>query len=364
MIKNNDAVSPYQLAMLIIMTVISVGVFSIASDAAEAAGNDGWIVVALAGLINIIAVFIIVRLNSKFPGKTFAEYSQIIVGKVPGKVLTALFALYLLMVIAYITRAFTEVVKMFLLFRTPTEIIMLSLILVCTYIVRGGVECVARINEVIFPILFIPFFAILIFGFPIMDFSNLLPMMDISSDTVLSAVPAMVFNFGGLELLLFYVGFMKNPRKAYKPAILALLFITFFLVMITAFCIAAFGKNAVTRFLWPLVIYVRSINIPGLFIERLDGLLLSLWILTVFTTIVSAYFIVSYSISRISGTKEQKQYILPLSIVIYYFALQPDGLAELYQWGKFIFPYAIASFLYVVPAAMLLIARLRKLGVR
>ncbi|HYE81435.1 MAG TPA: endospore germination permease [Clostridia bacterium] len=364
MIKNNDIVSPYQLAMLIIMTVISVGVFSIASDAAEAAGTDGWLTVAIAGALNLLAVLIIVRLNSSFPGKTFAEYSQIIIGTIPGKGLICLFAVYLLFVIAYITRAFTEVVKMFLLFRTPTEVIMLSLILVCTYIVRGGVECIARVNELIFPVLFIPFFILLLFGFPIMDFSNLLPVLQTPPDKILTAIPALTFSFGGIELALYYIGFMKNPKKAYKPAIVAVLFITLFLIMITAFCIAAFGKNATTQFLWPLVTYFRAISLPGLFIERLDGIILSLWMLTVFTTIVSAYFIVGYSISRVVGTKEQKQYILPLSIVIYYLALQPDSLAELYEWGSVIFPYAVTAFLYVAPFALLLIAKLRKLGVR
>jgi len=364
MIRNNDIISPFQIAMIIIMTVISVGVFSIAADAAEVAGTDGWIVVALAGALNILAVIIIVKLNSRFPGKTFAEYSQIVIGTFPGKVLTLLFAVYLLLVIAYVTRAFTEVIKMFLLFRTPTEVIMLSLILVCTYIVRGGVECIARINELIFPLLFIPFFIILFFGFPIMNFSNLLPMLQTSSAKMLTSIPAMTFSFGGIELALFYIGFMKNPKKAFRPAVAAVLFITLFLVMITVFCIAAFGKNATTLFLWPLVSYIRAISLPGLFIERLDGVILSLWMLTVFTTIVSAYFIVSYSISKVVGTKEQKQYVLPLSIIIYYFALQPDSLAELYEWGSAIFPYAIASFLYAVPILLLLIAKFRKLGVR
>lgn len=364
MIKNNDNISPYQMAMLIIMSVISVGVFSIASDAAEAAGTDGWLVIALAGALNIIAVVIIVRLNSRFPGKTFAEYSQIVIGTIPGKALTLLFAVYLLLVIAYVTRAFTEVIKMFLLFRTPTEVIMLSLILVCTYIVRGGAECIARINELIFPILFIPFFIVLFFGLPLMDFSNLLPMLQTPPNKLLTAIPAMTFSFGGIELALFYIGFMKNPKKAYKPTIIAVAFVTVFLIMITVFCIATFGKNATTHFLWPLVSYVRAISLPGLFIERLDGVILSLWILTVFTTIVSAYFIASYSMSKVVGTKEQKQFVLPLSIVIYYLALQPDSLAELYEWGAGIFPYAIASFLYVVPIMLLLIAKLRKVGVR
>jgi len=350
--------------MIIIMSVISVGVFSIASDAAAAAGTDGWLIVAIAGLLNILAVFIIVRLNSRFPGKTFAEYSQTIIGTFPGKALTCLFAIYLLLVIAYIARAFTEVVKMFLLFRTPTEVIILSLILVCTYIVRGGVECIARVNELLFPILFIPFFIVLMFGFSIMDFSNLLPTLQTPPDKILTAVPGLLFSFGGIELALFYMGFMKNPKKALRPAMFAVLFITLFLVVITVFCIAAFGQNATTQFLWPLVSYFRAISLPGLFIERLDGVILSLWMLTVFTTIVSAYYIAGYSISKVVGTKEQKQYILPLAILIYYFALQPDSLAELYEWGSVIFPYTITVFLYIVPVVLLLIAKLRKLGVR
>lgn len=364
MIRNNDIISPYQIAMIIIMSVISVGVFSIAADAAEAAGTDAWLAVALAGALNILAVYIVIRLNSIFPGKTFAEYSQIIIGTIPGKALTFLFAVYLLLVIAYVTRAFTEVVKMFLLFRTPTEVIMLSLILVCTYIVRGGAECIGRINELVFPILFIPFFIILFFGFSQMEFSNLLPALQTPADKMLAAIPTLTFSFGGIELALFYIGFMKHPKKAYKPAILAVLFITLFMVMITAFCIATFGKNATMQFLWPLVSYIRAISLPGLFIERLDGVILSLWMLTVFTTIVSAYFIVSYSIAKVAGTREQKQYVLPLAIFIYYFALQPDSLAELYEWGAIIFPYAISAFLYVVPFLLLLIAKLRRLGVR
>lgn len=364
MINNNDRISPYQIAMIITMTVISVGVFSIAAEAAKAAGTDGWMLVFTAGALNILAVVVIVMLSSRFPGKTFAEYSQDVLGTIPGKVLTLMFAVYLLFVIAHVTRTFTEVVKMFLLFRTPTEVIMLSLILVCTYVVRGGAECIGRISELVFPILFIPFIIIMLFGFSIMDFSNLLPVFQTPPEKIFTAVPPLLFNFGGIEIILFYLGFMKEPKKAYKPAILAVLFITIFLTMITAFCFAAFGENVTEMYLWPLVSYIRAISLPGLFIERLDGVILALWMLTVFSTIVSAYFAVSYSISKVAGTKEQKQYVLPLAIVIYYIALQPDNLAELNQWAGMVFPYSITLFLYVLPATLLLIARLKKLGVK
>jgi len=364
MIKNDDLVSPYQIAMIIIMTVISVGVFSIASDAANAAGPDGWLMVAFAGAVNILAVLVIVILNSRFPGKTFAEYSQVILGTILGRLLTMMFTIYLIFATAYVVRSFTEVIKMFVLFRTPTEIIMLSLILVCTYIVRSGVECVARINELIFPILFIPFLILMAFGLPSADFSNLRPFLQASPVRMLSAMPALAINYAGIELALFYIGFMENPKKAYKPAIAAVLFITFFLTIVTALCIAAFGQNMTAYFLWPLMSYIRLISMPGLFVEHLQGIMLSLWMLSVFTNIVSVYFVMSYSISKIAGTKEQKQYVLPLAMVIYYFALQPDSLVSHYELAKAVLPYFIILFLYVVPVILLLIAKLRKLEVK
>jgi spore germination protein len=364
MIRNNDIVSPYQIAMITIMTVISVEVFSIAADTADILGTDGWLVIVILGIINIFTAMVIVRLNSIFPGKTIAEYSQIIIGTVPGKVLTSFFAIYLIIVIAYVTRVFTEVVKMFLLFRTPTEVIMLSLILVSTYIVRGGVECVARINELIFPILFIPLTIVMLFGLPNMDFSNLRPILQTPPGKVLASIPRMIFSFGGIELALYYIGFMKEPKKAYKSLIISVLFILLFFVMVIVFCIAAFGAKSTTKAIWPLVMYIRGISLPGLFIERLDGVILSLWVLTVFTTIVTVFFTASYSISKVAGTREQKQYVLPLVIIIYYLALQPGSLAELYEWGNAIFPYAVSAFMYVVPVMLLIIAGLRKLEVK
>lgn len=364
MIRNDDAISPYQLAMIIIMTVISVGVFSISSDIADAAGTDAWLIILLAGFVNILAAMIVVKLNTRFPGKTFGDYAQELIGTIPGKIILLLFIAYLTSVIAYELRAFTEVVKMFLLFRTPTEIIILSLILVCTYVVRGGVECIGRINELIFPMLFIPFFLMLLPGVNLLHFDNLLPMFQDIPKKLLMALPLTAYNFVGIELALFYIGFMKEPQKAYKPMILSICFITLFFAVITVICIAAFGTEYVPKLIWPLVNYVRAINLPGLFIERLDGILLSLWIMTIFTTIVTVYFVITYSLAKIFNTREQKQYVLPMVVVIYYLSLQPDSLAQLFKWGGLFFPFATPFFLYFVPLFFLLIARIRKKGVK
>ena len=364
MISNNDNISPYQLAMIVIMTVIGVSVFNLVRMAAKFGGNDGWIIIAALGTLHIFLAFLFIRLNSKFPGKTFPEYIQEIIGVIPGKILILLISFYIMLNLAYEVREFTEVAKMFLLPRTPTEILIFALIMVCVYVVRGGVESVARLVEIAFPILFIPFFLVLIPGLPNLDLSNLLP---VGSDIVTKfqrILPHTPHAFRGIEYILFYIGFMEKPQKAYKPVAWGLIFVTGFYTMVSVIVLSAFGAKSATKAIWPLLLYIRNINIPGLFIERLDGIVLSLWVITVFTTIITGFFIVTYSLSKIFNTKEQKEFALPLMIVIYYLALQPKGLAELYQWGDWMFKYVSTTFIYVVPVAALLIAAIRRLGVK
>lgn len=364
MITNNDRISPYQLAMIVIMTVISVGVFNLVHIIAKYGGNDGWLIIAALGAIHIFFAFLLIRLSCRFPGKTFPEYIQEVIGVIPGKIVVFFIAAYILVNLAYEVREFVEVAKMFLLPRTPTEVIIFALILVCVYVVRGGVESIARLVEIVFPILFIPFFLVLIPGLPSLDLSNLLPIGSDIGNKVTRTIPHMPHAFRGIEYILFYIGFMEKPQKAFKPVAWSLVFVTGFYTLISIIGISAMGAKSATKAIWPLLIYIRNINLPGLFIERLDGVVLSLWVITVFTTVITGFFIVTYSLSKVFNTKEQKQFALPLMIVIYYLALQPAGLAELYKWGDWMFKYVSTGFMYVLPLIILAIAAIRRQGVR
>jgi len=364
MIRNNDHISPYQLAMIIIMTVIGVGVFNLVHIVAKHGGNDGWLIMLALGIVHILLAFLLIKLSCRFPGKTFPEYIQEIIGVIPGKLLVLAISAYIMMNLAYEVREFTEVAKMFLLPRTPTEVIIFALILVCVYVVRGGVESVARIAEITFPILFIPFFLVLIPGLPGLDMTNLLPVGSDLGVKFQRMIPHAPHAFRGIEYILFFIGFMERPQRAFKPVAWGLIFVTFFYVLISIIGLSAFGAKAATKAIWPLLIYIRNINVPGLFLERLDGIILSLWVITVFTTIVTGFFIVTYSLSKVFNTQEQKQFALPLMIFIYYLALQPAGLAELYKWGDWTFKYISSIFMYVIPIAAFAIAALRGLGVK
>ena len=364
MIKNNDEISPYQIAALIIMTVVGVGIFSMPANIAKTADQDAWVMIMLGGIINLPFALIMVKLSTKYPGKTFIEYTQIILGKVPGKILGILFVSIYVVIVAFVLRTFTEVIRMFMLFRTPTEIIILTLLITCAYLIRGGIECIARIMEVALPLLFIPFFLIFLPGLEGVDITNLRPVLYHFPGKILKSLTPMLLSFGGYECILYYIGFMKDPKKAYKPVIYSIAFITFLYAFITAVCIANFGSKFLSQILWPVLIYVKGVDLPGLFLERLDGIMLGLWVLTIFTTVVSIFFICTYTISKVIGTKEQKQYVLPFSIIIYYISLQPQDIAQLFKWSDFVLKYGGSIFMYIIPLILLIISSIKGRGSR
>ena len=94
MIKNTDTLSPYQIAMIVIMTLIGVGIFSLPSQLAETAGTDAWFIIILGGLVSLVFINIIIALGNRFPGRTLPEYIEKILGKFFGKIIIIAYIVY------------------------------------------------------------------------------------------------------------------------------------------------------------------------------------------------------------------------------------------------------------------------------
>lgn len=362
MIKDNDIISPYQITAITIMTLIGVGIFSLPRELAEAAGTNSVIMVLIGGILSLFAMGILVTLNCRFPGKALPAYSGEIIGKVPAKVLTFIYIIYFTAFIGYEARVMGEAVKLFLLSNTPPEVIILSIILACTYAVRGGVECIGRAMEVFFPFLFIPMILIMLPGITDADFSNLLPVFYGLPSKFFKALPVMALSFSGYGLLLFYVGFMKKPKKAYIYASVGIAIVTVFYMLIVVLCLSMFGVKVVEGMIWPLLSYVRSVNLPGLFIERLDGVMLGIWVFAVYTTMISFYFALTYSLSCLLGTKEQKQFALIMVPFIYLASVLPQNFAQVDKVPVYLIQYFGSVLIFIVPLLLLIIAWIRKKG--
>ncbi|HEY5562536.1 MAG TPA: endospore germination permease [Clostridiaceae bacterium] len=358
--NNSGFIGKYGFFSSIVVAIIGVGIFSLPGELAKSVGNDGWLVSILDGLICLLLLYIIYKIMSKNNYDTFYNILIRNFGKVIGKIVAFIFSIYLIISISTGMRVFSEVLKMYLLEKTPTEFITLTMILCGYYLIRGSLTNLVRFNEVAFWIMFIPIFIVLIFAAYDADFSNVFPILNSSPVNYFQAISLSSFSFGGIGIIFLMLPALKNKSDYKKSAIMAVTFITIFYVVINVLCIASSSSPQVGKLLWPTIAMVKSISIPGGFIEGLEGSVMALWVIFYFTFFTNGLYFSSDLIKDIFGLEDIKISSYLVIPFIYLIALLPRDIGELYGIIEGVFPILFFTCLIFFPLILLLIIKLKK----
>lgn len=360
--NNRGFVGKYGLFATIVVSVIGVGVFSYPSRMANEVGTDGWFVTILAGIICYFLLALIYRVVTKNNYSTFYVMLEDNLGKFIGKVFAFIISAYLIFSVASGMRVFAEVLKMYLLEQTPTEFILVVMIFTGLYLVRGEVSALVKFNEIAFFAMFIPMIFILIFATRGGTINNVLPLLQSSPKQYIKSLATATYAFGGFEIAYLVLPFMKEREGLKKTFSKSIIFITLFYAVVTILCLMFFGKDHTKELLWPTITLIRAIVIPGAFIERWEGLVMSLWVLFYFTTFVNMYYFSGDIVKEAFYLHDIKLSSLIMSPVIYIIAMYPQNIAEVYDAsGKLIPILSIFSF-FVLPLVLIFTNRYKGRG--
>ena len=164
-------------------------------------------------------------------------------------------------------------------------------ILVGSYLIRGEIDTLVKFNEISFWIMFIPIILILLCTLNRTDFTNIFPIFNNNPYDYIKAIRTSIFTFGGIQIIYLILPFIKNKKEISKTAFKSIVFVTLFYVIIVIFTLAVFSKSQTKILLWPTITMIKSISIPGAFIERWEGVVMALWVIFYFTTFVNGYYL-------------------------------------------------------------------------
>lgn len=352
--KDKEFITPYGLFTTIVVTVVGVGIFSYPRELAAEVGTDGWIITIVSGIISYLLVWMVYKAVKNNDYNKFYGIVEKNFGKIVGGILALIFVIYNIFSISIGMRIFIEVIKMYLLQKTPTEFLLLVTILVGSYLIRGEIDTVVRFNEISFWIMFVPIILILLFTLNRTDFTNIFPMFSSSPYDYIKAIRTSIFSFGGIQIVYMLLPFMKNKKVIKKTAIKSIAFVTIFYVIIVIFTLAVFTKSQTKILLWPTITMIKSISIPGTFIERWEGVVMALWIIFYFTTFVNGYYLsadIVKDMFKLSDVKISSVLIVPC---IYLIALYPKNIAEVYDINSIISPPLFLYSLVILPLILIL----------
>lgn len=333
-IRTNDKITSSQAVIFMTNSVLGAGILTLPRDVTEKMRTpDSWLSVLLGGVVVMLAVLLMVKLSQQFPGSTIFEFSQKIVGKVMGSIMSLLITVYFLVLAGFEIRALAEVDIFLLLEGTPIWAVIIPFIWTAAYLISGGINSIARLCQIIFPVSILILLLSLFFSMRMFDINHLRPFLGEGLPPVFNGLKSTMLIFAGGEVVLYLVGHMEHPEKAVK-AILAGLSIPFVLYFCaTVIVVGSMSVDAVLRSTWPTLDLLRSFEVTGLFFERLEFPFLVIWLMQMFCNFTIFFFTTVLGVSKIMRIKFPTA-LFALMPVVFIVALVPKNMNDLFTLGS------------------------------
>ncbi|MFC7372474.1 GerAB/ArcD/ProY family transporter [Fictibacillus iocasae] len=354
-----DKISSSQTAIILINMMLAAGILTLPRVATEKMMTpDAWITVIIGGLISMVIALVMVKLCERYPDQTFYQYNQEIVGKTIGSLINLAVVVYFLLLAALEIRIMVETTGLFLLPGTPTWAMIMPFIWIGLYLTLGGINAVARLLEIIFPITVLFFILVVFLGLKIFELDNLRPVLGMGVKPIVDGVPATALSYSGYEIILIIYMFMKNKAKAKKVVLIGIGVPLIFYAITVVVIIGALSVEGVLSQTWPVLTFIRGYEIKGLFFERFDSLLLVIWIMEIFSTFIVSYFAVAMGLAEVFK-KDTKTFYWAILPVVYLIAMTPENINSLFALGDWVSKFGLLIFA-TIPGLLLLISFVRR----
>lgn len=366
MFSDNDKISLRQLKRLLVFDLFSISGLIIPNIASIASGKDGIISIILATLYAFIYAYVILSFAKLSQGR-YLDYSSANLGKALTFLIGFLYIVKLLISCMFAMRLFGEIINETLLEDTDPRIIILLILIVSAYSASKGFEIRARITEVLYFIVIVPIFIFLVLGLSKVQLTNLMPLFTKKPGELISGGYHVFLTYSVIELLIFtapLISFktsdIKSGKKIYHYVIQALTITGILNILIFIVTMGILGNTQTNQKLWSMVTIMQIIKLPGGFVQRQDAIILTFWMLSIFT-IVSAFFYYTTMIGKHIFKVPNRNYLLvPFLLIILGASVLPIETEKFYYYFERYMKFIGIPQSLILPLIVVGVGKLRK----
>ncbi|WP_418791998.1 GerAB/ArcD/ProY family transporter [Phosphitispora sp. TUW77] len=324
------------------------------------AGNDIWIAVILAMLLEFPLLFVHTRLLRITPGKDLYDIQQEAFGKVIGKITSFFFIWFAFHLGTLVLRNFSEFIEVISLQETPQYPILLIMGILCIWVVKSGIEVLGRWASFILPLFILVLFGIVFMSIPLIDLRNIRPVLYNGINPVLAGT-ASLFAFPFAEPALFTMIFdsLKAKDKILKVYMTAALLTA--AVLITSYVknILVLGSHNYLSLYFPTYFSVSLINISET-LERIEALTGVTFLFGGFVKASVCLYIASKGFAKMINIDSYKKLVAPIGLLMICMAnLIYSNTLEMFLWASEIYKYYVLPFYVILPLIILIAIKIK-----
>ena len=355
--RNKEQISNKQGISLIILFLIGEASIFIQGVNAK---NDLWLAYLLGVFLAIPLIFIFARLQSLFPDKNLFDVIEIIFGKYLSKILILIFVWYVFYEAVMTTEVFTFFIRTVVFPETPSLVIAIMFFSICSYIVKNGIEVLARFGElfIIIPVLLI--ITIFVLLLPDMKLSNVTPILYEGINPVYKgAFLFMEFPLAYIVSFTFIFKLNKQKNSAYKIYFYGFLIGSIILFIIYVLVLLVLGAYHASVLYFPTYTVVSLINI-GNFLQRFDIIAAIIYLIGIYIQASVLLFVTCKGISKLFVFSDYRFVALPVALLILNLASYDcESIMRYFEFCVITWPYYILPYEVILPFIIWIVAEIR-----
>jgi len=296
-----------------------------------------------------------IRLGEMFPDESFAEYLPRVLGRWPGGAVVWLFVLVVFLWSGYALQGVNREITFFMFDRTPFEVVEASMLLVCVYCCLQDWGTIVRVVQFVFFTALPPWLFLLTASFLRFRFINFLPLWPEDAAGVAAGALHSWTLFNGYEcvLLLLPLVYKGNVRPA-KAVAWSFAIVAGVLLLRISLHIGVLTLEGAKNSAFPMVTIIRSVEIPGTFLERLDTYFLVFWMQGIFASLTLSLYMMAHSLALLYRFADHRPLVLALAPLLFIFGDAAhhirvlEWLEAAVEWSGLAFSLGVMPLVYAV----------------
>lgn len=324
-------------------------------------GQDAWLIVLLGLVEGLLTAWVYVSLALRFPGRTFVQLADEIFGKYLGKVVSAVFLLWVFHLGTLVVDDFCSFAGLILLPNTPQVFLMGPFIWICASAVRNGIEVIGRTAQILVPFAFLNVVLSILFLAKDMALTSLQPILNIPVKKLLWVSHGVnAFPFAETVVFLMVLPFINKVGET-KLSVAKGLVLAGLTLSSMAFRDAAVLGGAFELFSFSSYQAIRLISVTEVF-TRLEILVVINMLMMGYIKLSVLLYGTALGVAQLSGLRSYLPVVLPLSILMCIGSLMNFcDSSQLFHYSEMIWPIVAPPFQLGIPLLALLVAVVRRL---
>lgn len=288
----NESISPRQLYRLYVFNLLGVGTLVLPNNLAKL-GKYAFISIALGVFMAWLFMWIVSEVRER--RKTIYDRSIDKTKYAKMLIYDLIIAIYELSQAAFLAWIFVKLIRDSLIPDESFTAVLLVIMAVCAYALSGGVECRARVYEVVFFFVLIPLAAMLLFALSDVRLDYLMIKDRVGVDFGIADIFAGAYYVFAASISVFNILFVRARTASQIRGSVSKAIFTYagILFLLYAVLLGNFGKYSLSEIEFPAVVLMSDVQIKGSFFKRADALMLSVWFFTLFSVLnMSLYYAV------------------------------------------------------------------------